>query len=329
MSDATSSSKRKSADQDAPQPLVPLWLPYGDLILDVEATQFRVNRDMLARASPVFADMLAVPQPADGPQLDGVPIVHLSGDSVKDWTLVLDMLYDPFKYVEQVTVEMLAAMLKLGKKYQMDRLSKHAAHYIHIEFPNDRAAYDKLLSEGLSDTTRIQHQSGIELDLLNLVESYELKTSFPTLALLCMKQYTIDQLLHNRIRRDDGARIVLQRRLKTVIGVAAERIHSHQISLLEWLDFDDGATIPCDECLDVDVCSEARPLMQRTLTQGQSGGNFVLLAPWCDIKEAAADLCAECRDTAEIEWNLRRQHSWDRLPKIFGFPSWKNLEDGE
>jgi hypothetical protein len=67
---------------------------YGDVILQAESTQFRVNRDVLAEQSSVFTDMFSVLQPANEPTVEGCPIVHVS-DTAKDWELLLTVLYDP------------------------------------------------------------------------------------------------------------------------------------------------------------------------------------------------------------------------------------------
>ncbi len=57
-------------------------------------TQFRVNRDVLAKQPSVLADMFAVPLPPKEPMIEGCPIVRVS-DAAKDWELLLDVLYHP------------------------------------------------------------------------------------------------------------------------------------------------------------------------------------------------------------------------------------------
>ncbi|KAJ7634515.1 hypothetical protein FB45DRAFT_1002125 [Roridomyces roridus] len=103
MSDSPPSAKRQRTEEPTAHEITPIrskiWMPFGDLVLQVESTQFRVNRDILARHSPVFAGMLSVPQPPDEPTLEGCPIVILSGDSAKDWELLLEALYEPIPLI--------------------------------------------------------------------------------------------------------------------------------------------------------------------------------------------------------------------------------------
>ena len=46
-----------------------IWLEDGNIVLQAENMQFKVHRGLLARVSPVFADVFSVPQPTQ-PQDD-------------------------------------------------------------------------------------------------------------------------------------------------------------------------------------------------------------------------------------------------------------------
>lgn len=95
MSEAPSSSKRKRTEEETVTPIrSKIWMPYGDIIIQAESTQFRVNRDVLAQQSSVFKDMFSVPQPPNEPTIEGCFIVHVS-DTAQDWELLLEMFYDP------------------------------------------------------------------------------------------------------------------------------------------------------------------------------------------------------------------------------------------
>jgi BTB/POZ domain len=79
-------------------PLLPIksedfWFEDGDIVLSITEDSveyhFRVHRAILTIASPVFRDMLSMPQP---PQ-DGSPPVLLRDDSVNDLKALLGALY--------------------------------------------------------------------------------------------------------------------------------------------------------------------------------------------------------------------------------------------
>lgn len=95
MDELLSSAKRQRTEDVHPTPTrSKIWMPYGDIILQAESTQFRVNRDVLAKQSSVFSDMFSVPQPPNEPTVEGCPVVHVS-DTAKDWEMLLEVLYEP------------------------------------------------------------------------------------------------------------------------------------------------------------------------------------------------------------------------------------------
>ncbi len=50
------------------------------MIRSSDSVDFRVNKSVLAMASPVFRDMLSLPQ-TDSESVDGIPVVQLDEDS--------------------------------------------------------------------------------------------------------------------------------------------------------------------------------------------------------------------------------------------------------
>jgi BTB/POZ domain len=69
------------------------WFEDGDIILSITEEgvehQFCIHRATLTIASPVFRDMLSMPQPSEGES----PVVPLQGDSVHDLKALICALY--------------------------------------------------------------------------------------------------------------------------------------------------------------------------------------------------------------------------------------------
>jgi hypothetical protein len=88
-------------DQEDPHARIN-WTPSPPETFDVSDTNliirssdlidFRVHKSILATASPFFKDLLSLPQPSDGENVDGIPVVQLSESSELLNTL-LSMLY--------------------------------------------------------------------------------------------------------------------------------------------------------------------------------------------------------------------------------------------
>lgn len=68
-----------------------VWFDDGNLVIQAENTQFKIHRGILAKHSPVFADLFKVPHPADEPTVDGCPVVELHdcADDLKHMLLAL------------------------------------------------------------------------------------------------------------------------------------------------------------------------------------------------------------------------------------------------
>lgn len=70
-----------------------IWFDDGNVILSAEGVAFKVHRGQLERHSEIFRDLFSLPQPADQPTFQGLPIVQLY-DSPSDITFLLRALYD-------------------------------------------------------------------------------------------------------------------------------------------------------------------------------------------------------------------------------------------
>jgi hypothetical protein len=77
-------------DQEDPQalinltasPLEPFVVPNADLIIrSSDLVDFRVHKPVLAMASPIFEDLLSLPQPSDSETIGGLSMVQLSEGS--------------------------------------------------------------------------------------------------------------------------------------------------------------------------------------------------------------------------------------------------------
>ena len=68
------------------------WFPDGNVILSTGTVAFRLYHGVLATQSPIFDNMLDLPQPEGAPTMDGCPILELS-DSDIDLRHLLTVLF--------------------------------------------------------------------------------------------------------------------------------------------------------------------------------------------------------------------------------------------
>jgi len=74
------------------------WFDDGNVILQVENTQFRVHRGMIVHHSVIFKDTFGIPQLecTDKPRVEGCPVVQLE-DSLEDVKIMISIFYGKLK----------------------------------------------------------------------------------------------------------------------------------------------------------------------------------------------------------------------------------------
>lgn len=99
----------------------------GDLIIRTsDCTEYHVHKFLIANISPIFADMLPIPQPAAGPE-PAKPVVDVT-EPMPVWSAILDLCYlrEPAFDDPAGTVENVHALLEAGKKYEMCAVTSRA-----------------------------------------------------------------------------------------------------------------------------------------------------------------------------------------------------------
>jgi len=126
-----------------------LFFPDGNIILSIthndEQHLFRCHKSVLAKHSPVFADMFELAQWTDQEEYDGVLSVTLP-DAFEDVSALLSLLYDPlkmpYKKHDPNTARTLHGPLKLATKYKMSSLRKRFISILQADWPYEIEDWD-------------------------------------------------------------------------------------------------------------------------------------------------------------------------------------------
>ncbi|TFK38969.1 hypothetical protein BDQ12DRAFT_735184 [Crucibulum laeve] len=293
-----------------------LWFEDGSVVLQAESTQFRVHRTVLARHSVVFHDMFLVPQPPDEPTVEGCAVVHLA-DSAEDVYHVLAALYDKnYNIRDSLPYPAVAAMLRLGLKYQFDHLRDEAVARLTSEFPNNLEAWELLPSE----YTHIKAQKGILFDIINLALQFSIRSILPVAYYLCLDD--IETLFSGEKREDNTVAQVPPAVLSACVLGRDKIITAMATHTLGWLNDTDIS----QECKGKDKCSEDRATLTRMIwkplpeyTRG--------LEKWTDELSLYGSLCRPCTDEAKRIHAAGREKMWELLPTFFGLPDWQELKN--
>ncbi|TDL16711.1 hypothetical protein BD410DRAFT_696956, partial [Rickenella mellea] len=125
-----------------------LWFDDGNIILATSLSIFRVHRGMLSMNSPVFADMLSLPQPEVAENtiegLPDIPVVELSDDD-QDFTHFLRFCYNPRCGGTPTTFGMISGLLRMSTKYQNDELRNEVISHLATAYPTTLQRYAEAL----------------------------------------------------------------------------------------------------------------------------------------------------------------------------------------
>ncbi|KAJ7634488.1 hypothetical protein FB45DRAFT_1025434 [Roridomyces roridus] len=292
MSDAPPPAKRRrqsSPTEDTTPSRSHIWKPFGDIVLQAECTQFRVNRDVLATQSSVFADMFSVPQPPGEP---------LTGSCC----LKLDILYR-FEVEERLPFDVIAALLRLGRKYAIHAAESSATRRIHGEYPTTLEDFDAI--------EQIVGADGVLFDFLNLVEQLAQENIFKGL------------------RRLDGSRVTLAPNIVQSLTIGFQPVLAFQNKTYAWLDNDD--IIPAESCKQRSKCTKGCHALRRWLAWDEKRDvpDFFGLFYWDSAWSEDHGICDACNEAGKGAYQASRIKVWEALPGFFGLPPWAELKDVE
>ncbi|KAJ3532840.1 hypothetical protein NMY22_g7578 [Coprinellus aureogranulatus] len=352
-------SKRRRTEEDDGSPSIEppkksdkLWFEDGSVVLQAENVQFKVHRSILAKHSTVFADLFKVPHPASEPTIEGCPLVHLQ-DSAEDLKHVLLMLYGDRDYSDKDKAPhflVVAAMLRLGKKFDIEHLKTEALSRLKAEFPTTLDEFCRVCDAGW---TRIDCRFDETYD-----DRWKVRCALIRLALECGVQSVLPALYMHMMAMD----LVRSPKLNVHWKLISDRVIPAQDNLLA-LPLAKVYNIPYEalrscisgrdqlmearaqhvhrwirevgsfsSCKTKHKCSNASRNLVGYIWDDLSGV-WNVLCPWEDFKQdliqedALKELCDPCLQYAKRAHEDGRRAVWAQLPTYFRLPLWKDLRD--
>lgn len=312
------------------------WFDDGNVILQVEMFQFKVYSGMLSAKSEVFRDMFSIPQPAGGDDMvDGCHIVHLSDDP-EDVRYVLEALYNgryittfasihillqsniasEFRnYNEDKKLQplpVLAAFLRLGRKYEIRQLYIEAASRISREFPSTLEKWEEAQGKALE----ISPSPTLAFDMIDVARRTGFYAALPAaLYYCCSGDWDMSDIFEG-VKREDGSIAVLSLEdQKACLGGKQALTRVQADETFSWLN---TGELICDSSL---RCDRARKSLFYDMNHPVQ--SCIALQSW--LPEWSRLLCDSCAVEAKESHNEGRAKVWDTLPSIFGLPPWKEL----
>ncbi|KAJ7061560.1 hypothetical protein C8F01DRAFT_987319, partial [Mycena amicta] len=302
----------------------------GNIVLQAGEALYRVYRGTLAMHSSVFKDMLSFPQPEplpDADLVDGHPLVRLPDLEVEVTPFLKALLFPTFfmPYPAKTDFLTIYGCLRLSTKYDVDFLRRRAlAHFSSVYRPT-LEEYD---SEPLHTWEKPIEDD--DDDCMFLLCAIALASEVDAPWVLPGLFYDLTTAFDFR-----GAEIVAGGAYEGIPVVLAA---SHHPGFWKGLDTQLKATVSLvaglsdseveNQCETPTTCPLERLRLVRVLLRlmDTSPRNHLQLWTPNDWLEYPLDSCGVCMEEMKQTQQTARLGFWDRLPEIYGLPSWEELK---
>ncbi|KAF7365478.1 BTB domain-containing protein [Mycena venus] len=317
MNSAPPTKRRRTDDPDPPEsPLVrstEYWFDDGNIILQVESTQFRLTKGMLSMHSNVFRDMFMIPLPPDQPTIENCPVVTLSGDTPEDWNHLLGVMFPRSLLQGKPTAGLLAGVLRLSKKYDIPLFREDCIWRLKAEFPSTLKEHDKFLSWAF-----IRDESDILFPLASLAREIGLHSILPVIYYRIVAS-TGENGYMNMVLDETAPGFSTVDRLACMRGYI-KLLDLQSQTTMSWLDV---KKIPVGVCQQRPDCRKQMHKIIRDL-HGAQRLEISAIHEW--VSDWDTDLCELCTKEALKIFQDGRKECWNKLPSVFGLPEWDELK---
>ncbi|KAF7973894.1 hypothetical protein HWV62_14032 [Athelia sp. TMB] len=292
-----------------------IWYDDGNIILQAENTRFKVYRGILMENSTVFRDMFSMPQPSTGEtdMVEGCSLVRLH-DSAEEVGYMLDALFR-HRYLtsdDKMTFPVLAALLCLGRKYNIRKMQLEARKRIYSRYPTSLKEYDAAVRKwiGLEPPAHSKLCS-----VLTIARRAGLLSILPAVFYACCVTYSVSAVATK------PAFCLLPSDQITCLAGRHAMYDAQAETTFAWVY---TAQTLDPNCSSPKRCHQARQkcLIDRFLPTPKDFGldKWSYTSVYIDGK-----LCEECMEAAQEKHEAGRAAFWERLPTLFNLPPWAEL----
>lgn len=220
---------------------------------------------------------------------------------------------------EKMPLPVLAALLCLGKKYDIHKLHVDARRRLFESFPITLKKSDTVtLWHGLEETDDIYFQ----LLLIARRAEPELVSILPRALYECCQQYSTYQIKNGISINGSVVRLSPEDQITLLAGHRAIR-EALADTTHDWL-LKYQAVAHAQGCITPGHCYTSR--LETFVSIFSFKSTPCGLEDWAHISgELMDELCKYCTKTARAEHAIGRNKLWDQLPGLFDLPAWDEL----
>ncbi|KAJ6567037.1 hypothetical protein B0H19DRAFT_1139214 [Mycena capillaripes] len=304
-----------------------LWFEDGNLVIQAGNSLYRVFRGILARASPIFQDMLSLPQPPDSDLVEGCLIVRLP-DPETEVTPFLKAIFDSSSFMPHpavTTYDTVVGVLRLSNKYEVDYLRRRAVVHLSSGYPTTLAVRDAGMVCSWNKMVLVFRGAAAVIQLARELDAlWILPYAFYLLAHAFDGEVSSKTFIEHAYTGDDytGVQTDLSSHDRRCFfhGFGAQKAATHT-NVLRFL---------CTP-LDIPGCAHPRKCARNRLVALSVTGAAALANPLDVWREwdwtFGLAVCSPCLIVLKKTHQEARQAFWDVLPTIYGLPPWEELEN--
>ncbi|KAJ7119181.1 hypothetical protein C8R44DRAFT_707532 [Mycena epipterygia] len=323
-------------EEAGPQRVEELWFEYGDIVIQAGNRQFRVYRGILAARSPVFQDMLAFQQPPNSELVEGCPLVRLP-DPATEVTVFLKAIFDPeffMPFPARTTLESIVGCLRLSHKYGVDYLRRRALVHLSSGY---RTTLSEVDSVGYCDppnpsrsTAEIMSWLAPDDDAHNMCV-IELAREVDAPWVLPIAFYNLSaafsevgsDIFHGAVFNGVSTSLSLQDQQSFLFGHNRQNTSTHA-DIQRFLAHPPSADI--EGCESPSRCTAVRLAAIENSREMIRTYPSIPLDIWDATNWDKLKVCPACLAVLKDTHQEARQAFWDKLPEMYGLPSWEELE---
>ncbi|KAJ7612164.1 hypothetical protein FB45DRAFT_940000 [Roridomyces roridus] len=316
-----------------PHRIPELWFEDGNIVIQAGNSQFRVHRGILAACSPVFQDMLSVPQPPESELVEGCPLVRLS-DHSEEVAVFLKAIFEPnyfMPFPAKTEYSIIRGCLRLAHKYEVEHLRLRALVHLSSRYrtslgERDTCNTDESSADGSFNLSQIASwpipgQQGHLVSVIQFAREVEalwiLPDAFYRLSSIVLKD--LPELLFSQSVFDGQASCFnVQDQKACLYGHTVQtKASATHIAAIFSADHPPDCTTPA-------VCRQERICAINSMLLAISTCASIPLDIWCD--EDVPKTCGVCLTSLQAAHRRARQEFWNRMPSMYGLPPWEELE---
>ncbi|KAJ7473137.1 hypothetical protein B0H11DRAFT_1343008 [Mycena galericulata] len=305
---------------DGLQKVESLWFRDCGLVIRAGNLVFRVSGEILASKSPVFRDMLQIPQPIYEETFEDCPMVNLPDDPT-DTTLFLRAIFDSefFEpYPAETDFETIHGVLRLSDKYLVDYLRRRALLHLSSRYPTQLAAW-----MGTSPASWSVESDQI-IPVINLAREVSALWILPAVFYsLCISTPHNFAFLSKGVMFRNHTVSLQPKDLEIFLeGSYAQRECASAVLQFLWHPEN------IQHCLSASRCYSGR-CAERKYREGtlyQLGYRPLELWGEGDWSQLPPTICSTCIRAMKTTHEQAIQSFWDDLPRKYGLPCWEDLE---